>query len=248
MNWFFCMDDADDAFRLARVAVATALRNTSLVPNCLYYGDKMSQIDWLESNGVNVIRHSPDSIKKSILGRFWGESKYVGWYLRADIPIFCQEDKILYTDIDVVFTGDCQSLHDICPRFLAAAPQEDPMNIDWFNSGVLFLNGPQMAATRNDFIDFSKREMNVRQLSDQAAYNDFYGRRYDLLPIEYNWKAYWGKNEADWETGYRRRSIPIQIIHFHGPKPWNTSGWPDIYFNDFFKERAAEWMDIEASL
>ena len=41
---------------------------------------------------------------------------------------------------------------------------------------------------------------------DQLALNDFYAGCWDHLPLEWNWKPYWGHNPD------------AKIVHFHGPK------------------------------
>jgi hypothetical protein len=42
---------------------------------------------------------------------------------------------------------------------------------------------------------------------DQTLYNDLYKGEIDRLPLEYNWKPYWGINDNS------------KIVHFHGAKP-----------------------------
>ena len=53
-------------------------------------------------------------------------------------------------------------------------------------------------------------------------YNNLYiNEGLNKLPLEYNWKPYWGiNNEA-------------KIIHFHGIKPYNINFFKEIKNNDF---------------
>ena len=50
--------------------------------------------------------------------------------------------------------------------------------------------------------------VSVQSSFDQHAYREHYRGRWDQLPVEMNWKPYWGRNAA------------AQIVHFHGPKPF----------------------------
>ena len=72
---------------------------------------------------------------------------------------------------------------------------------------------------------------------DQEAYRAFYKGAWDTLPLDLNWKPYWGINEA------------AQIIHFHGPKPAALRklfadpnyGAPDIWRQLFASNPESYW-------
>lgn len=49
--------DYDDG---VKVAVLSALRYTTLIPICLFYGKRNAIFDWLKLHGVIVIQHSPE--------------------------------------------------------------------------------------------------------------------------------------------------------------------------------------------
>ena len=78
-----------------------------------------------------------------------------------------------------------------------------------FNSGVMLINVDSMYETYENFLDLTVKinHKSIHTAFDQGALNHYYVNRWDRLPIEYNWKPYWGFDEN------------IQILHFHGPKP-----------------------------
>lgn len=249
MKWFFCLDEDKQTFDLCKVAVTSCRANTELSPICLYCGSNPSQVEWLADLGVQVIQH-----KAPVLAEI---EKYhpteIGWrsmYLRLDIPLICEDEFCLYADVDTKFVGDCEGLNGLKPKYLAGAPQEDPHNLDFFNNGIMLLNCGGMRKTYDRFVDFTRKKLAEDRYFDQFAYNDFYAKKFSPLPIEYNWKSYWSEDRAEWGTGVSNRTMPIQIIHYHGPKPWNKLGdvswwakWPDEYFNEHHARRAADWFE-----
>lgn len=131
--------------------------------------------------------------------------------MRLDIPfVETQEDLVLYTDIDVYFNKNI-SLSDLPePKYLAAAPEftKSPKEMTYFNAGVLLLN---VKNTRKQcekiFLDLQNGKPNKSGLFDQGFLNQYCFKEMNLLPIEYNWKPYWGINPK------------AKIIHYHGMKP-----------------------------
>lgn len=73
---------------------------------------------------------------------------------------------------------------------------------------------------------------NKTNLFDQGYINEVCDNEFDFLPLEYNWKPYWGLNEN------------AKIIHFHGIKPGgteDTSGFavnPSLFESMFRGHRA----------
>lgn len=248
MKWFFCLDQDKQTFDLCKVAVTSCRSATELEPVCLYCGEDHEQVDWLTSRGVQVIRHNAPVLAE--IEEF--HPSEIGWnsmYMRMDIPQFCGDPFCLYADVDVKFVGDCRSLGELSPKYLCGGPQEDPCNPNYFNNGVMLLNCRGMEATYDRFLAWVRTKLRSERYFDQFAYNDFYRHKFAPLPMEYNWKAYWPDDVAEWETGVKRRSMPIQIIHYHGPKPWNKLGdkswwnrWPAAYFNAHHARRAADWF------
>jgi hypothetical protein len=85
------------------------------------------------------------------------------------------------------------------------------------NTGVMLMNLKNLLAVDESFRKFVISNLEEFPCWDQSAYqwfyrgprNQFFHRNgWDRLPIEYNWKPYWGDYSS------------AKIIHFHGPKPF----------------------------
>ncbi|GIT91900.1 hypothetical protein JANAI62_23570 [Jannaschia pagri] len=211
-KWYFCANTEamrGRTFKLLRAAIHSCLRHTTLQPVCLYYGERAPALKVMRDMGVTVIRHRPSL--EPLLRPAYGTAyeTFAGHWLRLDIPRLETEDTfVLYTDIDVLFRG----LPDVLdgPELLSVAPER--WRTEWhpFNSGVLLMNVPGLRG-----IDAEFRAQITERLTgnftypthDQASFNQFFEGRAGALPLEMNWKPYWGVNQR------------AQIIHYHGPKP-----------------------------
>lgn len=221
MKWFFALSEASlghpdhDWIPLIRTAVASARANTSLDPHFLYDGQPSAFTAELQSKGVTVIHH-----RLSYLGNIehrWAElglppdamrlAIIAGAYLRTDIPgLELQDEYILYTDCDVMFRAD-PAVARFRPRYFACAPQRDRNDFTEMNSGVMVMNVPAMRVELANFHHFTVNNFERFGAFDQDALREYYTGRYDPLPLELNWKPYWGIDPA------------AKIVHFHGPKP-----------------------------
>jgi hypothetical protein len=236
VKWFFGLNEGSLAFEgyesLIKVAVHTALKETSLEPYFIYDGSEGALVAWMRARGVTVLQRRTflyDRLQE--LARERDNPRIVtigsGAYLRLEIPQLTQElgfddEFALYTDCDVMFLRDVSPLESLRPRFFAVAPQHDPADWNAMNSGVMVMNLPALRRADARFRPFVRRfmEQSVPKSWDQAAYRRYYGRgfaaswlpalqpRWDKLPIEYNWKTYW---DGDWRAA--------RILHLHGPKP-----------------------------
>jgi lipopolysaccharide biosynthesis glycosyltransferase len=133
-----------------------------------------------------------------------------GAYLRLEIPAIEQEDDyVLYTDTDVIFNS-IDGLETIRPRILAIAPEFDPQ--DWINrnTGVMVVNVPALRSHLNPLRNFILEHLPDLSAHDQTAICRFFQGQWDQLPLEYNWKPYWGY------------SCSARIVHWHGPKPFHV--------------------------
>lgn len=215
MRWFFALNEASASFwdyaNLVQVAVHSARTRTRLVPVCLYDGNDNALTAWLEAAGVRVLR------RRTFLHRWVPDLAPTprGAYLRLEIPAVCREQNwtdpyVLYTDCDVVFQHDpapwLQALH---PTVFAAAPESDPADYRRFNSGVMWINISGLAAEHDALLQ-SIRDHLAEAIAppyDQAALQRHFAGRTEALPLELNWKPYWGARED------------AAILHFHGVKP-----------------------------
>jgi hypothetical protein len=214
-KWYFGANRA--ALRHCRdqieAAVISARLNTDLVP--IFLLDDREDLSivahtlaWLERAGVRIIRHRAALF--DIVQPHFGPAAdpYNGHWLRCDIPLLEQtDDYVLYTDIDVVFRKQLD-LDQFSPPFFAAAPEHRVDDFSYFNSGVMVMNVPALRDSRSRLIDTLRERLPRMGAAhdDQGALNDTYRTQYTRLPCEYNWKPYWGFNQA------------ASIVHFHGPK------------------------------
>lgn len=192
------------------VTIATCKAYTDLSANLLYFGKETELITQLEDLGVKCIAH--ESSFNSVLKRGYGDSysQFAGHWLRCDIPLLeSDDDFVLYTDIDVMFTSAFAEI-DIKPKLLACSPEHRIDDFEYFNSGVMVINVPVWRDHHEDFVRSVERRVDDGfhyPPHDQRSLNDFAKNRWDWLPNIYNWKPYWGSNDE------------AAIVHFHGVKP-----------------------------
>ena len=222
-KWYFCVNEAGLAgcFPLIAAAVASAKANTSLEPICIYGGADEQQIARLTSLGITVVRHVPSFDEHLRLGYGADHPRFSGHWLRVDLPLIDpSDDLVLYTDVDVLFLAPPRLSR--VPRLIAAGPEFDRENRNYFNSGVMALNLRGLRSVHADFTARIRARLEKRfkyPAHDQQSFNEFFGpslmnrirgRVFDPLGAENNWKPFWGNNP---ET---------TILHFHGPKPWDS--------------------------
>jgi hypothetical protein len=231
VKWFFALTESTTSFRgyarMIRVAVHSALQNTSLDPHFLYDGTENELTAWLRAQGVTILPlrswlypQLQDLAAK--LGKPAFVSIGAGALLRCELPALAAAGRItdpfvLYTDCDVLFLRDvADELIRMTPRFFAVAPQADRADFEAMNTGVMWMNLPALAADDAKFRAFVAQHLEEFSKTswDQMAYRQFYGRarnggkaQWDPLAPEFNWKPYWGVNPE------------ARIVHFHGPKP-----------------------------
>lgn len=235
MKWFFALNQGSNKFEeyvaLTKVTLLSAQKNTTLEPYFLWDGGDCELTAWLQARHVPIIRHRSflyEALRE--LGDKTQNPRIVatgaGAFLRTEIPQMALQHNwndrfVLYTDCDVLFLQDvCSDLEKLTPKYFAVAPQFKRGNYRDMNTGVMLMNLPALRAQDAKFRLFMLQHLPaLAQASwDQTAYRMFYGPRFsklpggekwDHLPGEMNWKAYWG------DCGR------AQIIHFHGLKPYH---------------------------
>lgn len=219
-DWYFCVNESGfrQSIGLIGAAVRSAQANTSLRPICLYAGNAKGHIRALDALGVKVIQHRP-SFEDALKVGYGDElEKFVGHWLRVDLPLVHKaDDLILYTDIDVIFLKD--PIVDFKPTVFSATPETRRVFSGGFNSGVMIINMAQFRALHEPFVKAIRHRVTgdfSYPAHDQASFNTFFhrglrnrlrGRGFQWMANENNWKPYWGVNPD------------AAIIHFHGPKP-----------------------------
>ena len=258
MFWFFALTEDSTAFRqyaeMLMVAVHTARKFTSLVPHFIYDGSDNDFTAWLRRHDVRIIRHRSlfrDSLAE--LGRQKGnphfEAALSGAFSRVELPEIVARlggaDRVLYTDCDVIFTGEVVPELSSNPcRYFAVAPegvQDDYVNM---NTGVMLMNPARLRETLPKFRVYIARNLAAleKESWDEAAYRWFYrdsdGPLWDRLRPELNWKPYWGE------------CAEAKIIHFHGPKPYQRdhieSTWPELrpYTGGAYRAVVERWSEL----
>ena len=230
LKWFFALNEASPGFQryadLIQVAVYSARQHTNLQPHFLYDGRPNQLTAWLEDQGVRVIPcrtflHSHIERKSREQNRPQTLSIGAGAFLRLEIPTLTErlgldDTYVLYTDCDVMFTGEVEpTLRRLRPRYFAVAPEGlDRRNRDAMNSGVMLMNLPALRSVDGAFKNFILANLDDISLHyDQRAYKRYFGKEsngrtlWDELPAEYNWKPYWGVRDT------------ARIVHFHAAKP-----------------------------
>ena len=240
MKWYFALSGtslSSDAIyaNCIRVAVRSAIQNTTLIPVFLFDGERNDLIRELEDCGVTIVYHR-SRLYQTILTTF-PENRHwqriaSGAYLRVDVPLIETNDEyVLYTDCDVLFLKD-PSLQYLRPSHFAVAPEFEHGNYLNFNTGVMIINVAGMRAVDREFIDFIKSKIAGFSAFDQGAFRAFFPKQYDFLPETLNWKPYWGLNPS------------AEIVHFHGVKPQQAKqlianlgeSYPQVLRNLFVKD------------
>jgi len=233
MKWFFCFHLPRGASQsLVRVAVSTALQNTTLEPYCVCDDAPADLVDWMTRHGVTVIPYTTPMLP-ALRHAYGKDSPARGAFLRCHIPAIAGEmgitDRyILYTDYDVMFVRNpVRGLSRMRPQLFAATPemgldraaarryQSKRRSASSINTGIMLMNLPKLRETHDAFVDFIQCRCRASWCYDQTSYQRFYGppRRlggviWDNLPDRYNWKPCWGMPRHGYD-----------IVHFHGPKP-----------------------------
>lgn len=261
MRWFFALTEDSTAFpqyaEMVMVAVHTAQKHTTLEPYCIYDGNENDFTAWLRKRGVRIVPHRSfvrDALEE--LGRQKQNPHLAaalsGAFSRIELPEIARKHggeggRLLYTDCDVMFTGEVvtELEANACSLF-AVAPESDRADYVNMNTGVMLMNVAQLRASLPEFREYVANNLAALEAEswDEAAYRWFYrdenGPLWDRLRPELNWKPYWGGN-AD-----------AKIIHFHGPKPYQRdhidSHWPELksFIGASFSEQADRWTALLA--
>lgn len=229
LKWYFCFNQESTAWfsNMIKVAVISAIKNTKLIPHCIYDGEQTPLTVWLREQGV-VIHQSrvpfcsrlfdPEIMQRNQNSSYKPESAK-GYYLPLQIAEIEREDQyVLFTDCDIMFVRDVD-FGSFKPSGLAAVPEvadlssPSPERVQkFFNSGVLLINVPYLRSKipeienileSNGYFNFPE----IGATYDQGLLNTAFGSQWDALPAEYNWRPFYGINPA------------ASIIHWHGPKP-----------------------------
>ena len=222
MFWFCGVNDNSDMHKnMYLVALKSANKNTTLKPILLYDGNDQNFMRNVELNKSKLVRHKTLSSEKESYKAKPEDWKNIasGAFLRIDIPKVCEQlnitdDYVLYTDTDVLFLQDVvEEFSKYNPTFFAVAPESNKNEHFYFNSGVMLINLKNMLGSYDHFSWFMDIHKFNFQAYDQGALQWYYKGKVDILPLYLNHKPYWGNDPS------------AKIIHFHGPKPRDITGY-----------------------
>jgi hypothetical protein len=212
-RWYFTtsLEGSYSSANLIKAAVKSALKNTQLEPVCIYEGLAPDLQEFLIQHGVELHQQPLSFIgemARTLSPTFWFHPPTAtGAYLKLSAPQFETRDEfILCTDTDVIFERHPEL--PSAPTFLAGAPEFDPQNYSYFNSGVMVMNVATMKPLYYDLISFvmARARHKAFRINEQGDLNGFFWGVWDHLRVGANWKPYWGVNPD------------AEIIHFQGPK------------------------------
>lgn len=213
--------DDDPYVDLLEVTLKSARENTTLDVHVLYDGpEDCRTFRLMKQYGAKVIPHRFSHYEEvqrlfrtDFKGRPVDSRKVAGTFMRLDIPFLEKEEEyVLYVDMDVFFIRDVRAEDLPKPEYLAASSEfsrQQNMKL-YFNAGVLVMNVRNMRRRcKKIFRDL--KEGKATPGFDQGYLNKYCLADRTWLPVEYNWKPYWGVNPQ------------AAIIHYHGMKPGGTN-------------------------
>jgi hypothetical protein len=248
LKWVFSLtlksEKSKHFLQMAKVAVASAIANTSLDPVCLLHIPSFNKgapwvlevMSWMRRAGVILVRHKPafsallEAASKEkggsnspLYADYYG---MIGTFMRFDIPkLGFIDEYVLYTDADVLFVGDI-TLRDFerLPKFLLMA--EEKRGVFYGNAGVALFNTEGMRSTYDSLIAATfSQEAIARGLDfgrhgplDQGALNQFYRNGGGDRNFKKDIIAPDLINHRPY-WGLPRGNKSTSLVHFHGPKP-----------------------------
>ncbi len=226
MKLYFTLTDGikDDEVNLnmLRLCLKSAKENTSLKLYALYDGQKDDNVYKIfEENNVNIIITSCSFENK--LKNYYSDYKFngirgslkrmLGCFMKFDIVLYEKEDDvILYADIDTMFLNDIDEslLKEI--KTIGVAPEtnfeyDNIKGYKYFSAGIMAINVKEGLKRREILFNMLENKQEpYQECWDQGFWNELYKDDFEKLPLEYNWKPYWGINDN------------AIIIHIHGLK------------------------------
>lgn len=157
-------------------------------------------------------------------------------YSRLLIPeLFKDETKVIYSDVDIIFTGDIKGLHDehldghvigaVPEDFHSSSEAEDfqtrlelPENHTYFCAGILLIDCKawNQQRTSDTVTSTEKKFRNKLTMADQDLLNIVFQGNYKKLPKKFN-----VINQISKEFYVQGNPEEIVVRHFNGNlKPW----------------------------
>ena len=246
----FCIDDNPRYLPLLKVALRSlrAVQGQDWPCLCVYAGNNEQLLRALSAEGLACARYSPVLSRELIPACF---HRAVGAFLKLELallPELAEAEFCLYCDLDVMFVRPFDELLALRPRYMAMAREQTapfyhaheklcytwreqeytvpmPFPIWTFSSGVVLFNLARLRRQDHihNFLAFCAQNLPCIGNLDQSLLNYFFGKRIEKLDSRWNCPP------------YRQDANQGHIIHFHGPKPWETRRplWKDLRINHF---------------
>ena len=253
MKVVFCLDDKPQYLTLLKGAVRSLRRvHGPDVPCLCVYGGKDEGIaEAVQAENIPFAWYKTSLLNYESMPQ--RTHRVMGAFLKLElslVPELAAEDYVLYCDTDVYFHRPITELLEMKPDYMAMAKEETapfhhdheeltytykdheytvplPFPIWTYNSGVVLFNLERLR--RHDyihnFLTFCRQTADKIGNFDQSMLNYFFGKRIDRFEQVYNCPPYMFRSK---EEGC--------IIHFHGPKPWDTQRklWQDLRINHYW--------------
>ncbi|KAL6047886.1 hypothetical protein QOT17_020015 [Balamuthia mandrillaris] len=128
-------------------------------------------------------------------------------------------DYVLWTDSDVIFQKDLNSISLPKPRLFSMAPDAGFNGVPE-NAGVFYLNVSAYASVSQELQAHANAKGWFYDVADQGVFLDFFewganGNFISPLPNTYNYRVYWGRPQPLFWS----QALEPTIIHFHAVKP-----------------------------
>lgn len=197
-----------------KVTINSCIENTDLSVHVMYCGVNDKLLHWLKSKPIKLIDVSDFDIF-SVLEKHYKDKTLLiarGAWQRVIIPQVCEllgydDNHVLYTDIDVIFTENMKKSIDINVDKFACAREGG--NAGHYNTGSMIINVPYFASIYEPFMDFCIKWDFDFPAFDQGALNKFVKLDQITVLDHFEW------NFAPYMNGDLKN---CRIIHFHGPK------------------------------
>jgi hypothetical protein len=251
MKIVFCIDDNPRYLMLLKVAVRSLrrLHGPDAPCLCVYAGDREDVLETLAAEAIPLARYRP-RLAPELLPQSVQHS--VGCFLKLELALveeLAADDMALYCDVDVLFYRPLNALFAMQPRYMGMAREYTapfyhqheqlsymfrerryvvpmPFPIWTFSSGVVLFNFRRLRrrGLLDHFLAFSLQNVDRIGNLDQSLLNYYFGKR--ITQIDGCW------NHPPYQADCLERA---HIIHFHGPKPWDTKsvGMRDLRINHF---------------
>jgi hypothetical protein len=234
MKLFICTNEKTsetNLIKMLEVSVKSALKNTNFEVNVIFDGDPKKLN--LPSN-VNIIKHRHRCYNVFENSNRCKNSEPClttasGAFLRTEIPYLmnelgCDDEYCFYTDYDVIFLeNDFSELEKIKTNTFASAPEFHIDNWGYCNTGAMLMNAKNFIQEDSKIVDYIKNNFETLHTWDQTLYNSLYHNNFTKLPVEFNWKPYWGINKD------------AKIVHFHGVKPFSVNPIEQVFKQPILK-------------